>query len=188
MGFSLEEKYALIREEILKSTLTNPIEILINVMRKDFVNIHGPEHHFLDGASFLAAYKNSGGSIDLNKALDILEERSVKMPGAMCGYWGVCGSVTSIGASLSIIHNTGPLSNDNFYQDHMKYSSLVMDKMAIIGGPRCCKRNAFISIINAVEFVKETYHIDMDASNVLCEFSDLNKQCIKEKCQFHKNR
>ena len=56
-------------------------------MHKDFLNIHGPEHHFLDGASFLVAYKNAGGEVDVSQAIDMLAERTLKMPGAMCGFW-----------------------------------------------------------------------------------------------------
>ena len=108
------------------------------------------------------------------------------MPGAMCGFWGVCGSVTSIGAALAIIHKTGPLSNDEFYKDNMEFTSSVINKMSKIGGPICCKRNAFLSIINSIDFIKNKYHVIMDINEVKCEFSNLNQQCIKEKCPFHK--
>jgi hypothetical protein len=153
-------------------------------MNKDYVNIHGPEHHFLDGAAFLVAYNNVTNSLDIEAALNKLAERSVKMPGAMCGYWGVCGSVTSIGAALSIIHETGPLSKEDYYKDHMEYTSRVIDKMSKIGGPRCCKRNAFLSLKEVVLFVKEKYQIEMELDQITCYYSKLNKECIKEKCPF----
>ena len=137
MEYTLNEKYDLITKEVVKSESTNPIKIVKDVMHKDFVNIHGPEHHFLDGAAFLVAYRNAGGQLDLDEALQQLRERTIKMPGAMCGLWGVCGSTTSIGAALSIIHKTGPLSSDNFYKQHMKFTSSCLDKMGEIGGPRC---------------------------------------------------
>ena len=104
MEYTLNDKYQLINNELMKNTSKNPIDIVNEVMHKDFINIHGPEHHYLDGASFLVAYKNAGSTIDLDKALAMLAERTIKMPGAMCGFWGVCGSSTSLGAALSIIH------------------------------------------------------------------------------------
>ena len=183
--YSLEEKYNLITKEVLTKTSKNPIEIVKEIMHKDFVNIHGPEHHFLDGAAFLTAYKNAGGDIDLDETLGILQERTVKMPGAMCGQWGICGSVASIGAALSIIHKVGPLSDSDYYSDDMKYTSSVLSVMAEIGGPRCCKRNAFLSISKAVQFVKEKYGIEMELGNIVCEFNDLNEQCIEDRCPFH---
>lgn len=187
MPYTLEEKYKLIKEEVLKHKEVNPIEIINDVMKNDYINMHGPEHHFLDGASFLVAYNNASNSIDINNALDKLKERSIKMPGTMCGYFGVCGSSTSIGSALAIIHNTGPLSNNDFYKDNMEYTSKVISIMAKIGGPRCCKRNAYISIINGVLFVKEKYNVDMKVDKPVCDFSKFNKDCIKVRCPFYKN-
>lgn len=186
MNYTLENKYALIKQEIIKSASKNPIEIAKTIMKKDFVGIHGPEHHFLDGAAFLTAFCNSGGMIDLNHCLDELANRAIKMPGAMCGNWGVCGSLASIGAALSIIHNTTPLSNDEYYKHNMEYTSNVLMRMSKIGGARCCKRNAFLSLSHAVKFVKEKYGIDMELGEIQCEFSSLNKQCLKRDCPFYK--
>ncbi len=184
MEYTLNEKYKLIKAEMLKSCSKNPIEIAKIVMDKDFINIHGPEHHYLDGASFLVAFKNAGGMVDLEKALDILAERTMKMPGAMCGYWGICGSVSSIGASLSIIHEVTPLSSSNYYKDNMEFTSLVINRMSKIGGPRCCKRNAFISLSTAVKFVEDKYGVKMDIDKIKCDFSSLNKQCIENRCPY----
>lgn len=187
MSYNIEEKYKLIKEEILKEKSTNPIKIVKGIMHKDFINIHGPEHHYLDGAAFLVAYKNAGGIINLPLALDELANRTIKMPGAMCGMWGVCGSSASLGACFSIINSTGPLSDDDFYKDNMEYTSLVIKKMSKIGGPRCCKRNAFLSLANAIDFVEKHYNIKMDKENIKCEFTLFNKQCIKERCPFYKH-
>ena len=186
MTYTLEEKYNLIKKEVLNCSFKNPIQIADFVMHKNYINIHGPEHHFLDGASFLVAYKNIKGPIDIFQALDELAKRTIKMPGAMCGYWGVCGSVAAIGAALSIVHNTSPLSDDDFYKDHMEYTSFVINEMSKIGGPRCCKRNAFISLNYAIKFIKEKYGFEMEVQNTQCNFKNFNRQCLKEKCPFYK--
>ena len=187
MEYTLDDKYKLIKEEVLKSKSKNPIEIAKSIMHKDFVNIHGPEHHFLDGACFLVAYKNASGEVDVNQAIDILAERTIKMPGAMCGFWGVCGSTSAIGAVLSIIHETGPLTSNDYYKDNMEFTASVIKRMSEIGGPRCCKRNAFLSLSYAAEFVEKKYGIKMNLDNTSCEFSSWNKQCIGKKCPFYKN-
>jgi len=187
VAYSLEEKYELIKSEILKSTSKDPLIIANKVMHSDYVAINGPEHHFLDGACFLMAYKNAGGIIDIDKALVELKERALKMPGAMCGYWGVCGSAASVGASLSIIHQTSPLSHDSFYKDNMEFTSSVLKIMGQIGGPRCCKRNAFISLTNGVEFVNKKYGVKMELTPIKCTFSSLNPDCLGRKCPFNKD-
>lgn len=185
--FTLENKYDLIKQEIVKYTSEkNPVTIALNLMQKNFINIHGPEHHFLDGAVFLAAFKNAGGEINLGICLEELARRAAKMPEAMCGHWGVCGSVASVGAALSIIHSTGPLSCDEYYKHNMEYTSAVLTEMSKIGGARCCKRNAFISLSYAAKFVKEKYNIEMEYDNINCEFSQFNKQCLKNSCPFYK--
>lgn len=186
MTYTLTEKYELIKNEALKSDSKNPILIAKNIMKNDFVNIHGPEHHFLDGVSFMVAFKNAGGKIELEKALEELANRTIKMPGAMCGYWGVCGSVTALGACLSIINGTSPLSTDEFYKDNMEFTSSVVEKMSKIGGARCCKRNAFLSLSTAVKFVKEKYNVEMEIKEITCEFSSKNNECILSRCPFNK--
>ena len=47
----------------------------------------------------LVAFKNAGGEIDLDDALNKIMIEGLRMPGAMCGLWGVCGAVTSLGAT-----------------------------------------------------------------------------------------
>lgn len=185
MSYTINEKYDFINKEIIKYTSTDPIEIVKDMMHKDFINMHGPEHHYLDGAALLVAYYNVTKDIDIKLCLDNLVSRAIQMPGAMCGYWGVCGSSASIGASMSIIHQTSPLSHDDFYKDHMTLTSMIIAKEGQIGGPRCCKRNAFIALSSAVEFMNSKYHIDMKSSTIHCEFSPMNKQCLGKKCPYH---
>ncbi|MGM9898951.1 MAG: DUF5714 domain-containing protein [Bacilli bacterium] len=187
-NYDLSEKYILIKKELLKQTSTNPIEIVNNIMNHDFVNMHGPEHHFIDGASFLVALKNSGEDIDINSCLDQLAQRTKTMPGAMCGYWGICGSCASVGAALSIIFEVGPLSSNDYYSYNMKFTSNVINKMSNIGGPRCCKRNAYLVLSEAVKFVNENFNYKLTIDDIKCNFSNFNKQCIKNRCPFHQEK
>lgn len=178
------EKYDLIRKAVLNTESNDPIEIVKSVMKSDFISIHGPEHHFLDGAAFIAAFKNAGGDIDVEKCLDELEKRALTMPGAMCGYWGVCGAAASVGAALSSIHGTGPLSTDDFYKDNMEYTSSVISAMSKIGGARCCKRHAFLALTIGAEFTNKKYGVSMKVKPFKCEFSAQNAQCLADKCPF----
>ena len=185
MELSLEEKYLRIKDCIKDIKSKNPIEIAKSIMHLDFINIHGPEHHFLDGAAFMTALRNARLDFDYDKSINILAERTYKMPGAMCGYWGICGSVASIGAVFAIIDETGPLSNDEHYKEHMEFTSSIIKRMSEIGGPRCCKRNALLSIIAGTKYAKEHYKVELELDeNVKCEFSSWNKQCIGNRCPF----
>lgn len=182
---TIEEKADLIVEDIKKEKGINPIQIFSTIARKEYVGIHGPEHHILDGASLLTAYKNAGGDIDLDNALEKLKQEGLKMPGAMCGLWGVCGAVTSIGAALSVIDGTGPISTDGTWGNHMEFTSKAISKLGEINGPRCCKRDAKIAFQYGVEYINSHYEVKLEYEDVKCEYSKLNKQCIKERCPFY---
>lgn len=182
----MEDRYSLIKKECLAASTTNPIELLTQIMKKDYINIHGPEHHVLDGSCFLTAMHNAGVEFDLDKALDEMCVRGQKMPGATCGQWGMCGSTASLGAALAIIHETSPLSNNEYYKDNMRLVSRALENLAEIGGPRCCKRNAFLSILTAIDFVQERYGIELEKQEIHCDFSEENKQCIGARCPFSK--
>ncbi len=182
----MEERAKKIVEGCMKESSKNPIEIFCNMAKKDFIRIHGPEHHILDGASLLTAFYNAGGKIELQDCLNELVKRGLQMPGATCGMWGVCGAVSSMGAALSIIDKTGPLSTDDSWGKHMEFTSKVLAGLAKVGGPRCCKRDAYIGFQTAIEHINENYDVKLEDSNIVCDFSDKNEQCIKGRCPFYK--
>jgi len=182
---TVEEKATLIIRDIKNETGTNPVAIFKRIAKKDYVSIHGPEHHILDGGSILVAYKNAGGNINLDEALERLAAEGLRMPGAMCGLWGVCGAITSIGAALSIIDGTGPLSTDGTWGNHMSYTSKAVGEMGEINGPRCCKRDAMLAFKNGIEYINSHYGVELVYEAQKCEFSSLNSQCIKKRCPYY---
>ena len=152
---------------------------------KEYVSIHGPEHHILDGACLLVAFHNAGGEIDIDLGLERLLNEGLKMPGAMCGLWGICGAITSIGAALAIIDNTGPLSDDGTWGEHMSFTSKAVNELGNINGPRCCKRDAMIAFKNGIEYINSYYAVQLEYENQGCEYSSQNQQCIKDRCPFY---
>lgn len=188
MEYLFEERCKFIVNACLQETAKNPIEIFKRIANQDFIRIHGPEHHILDGAVLLTAFYNGGGNIDLSKSLEELVKRGVEMPGATCGLWGVCGAVNSVGAALSIIDGTGPLSSDDTWGKHMKFTSKALGKMAEVGGPRCCKRDAFLTLMEAIDFINENYDVCLEKSDIKCIYSEKNMQCIKTRCPFYKKK
>ena len=182
---TLNDKAAMIIQDIRKEEGGNPVRMFQNMAKKDYISLHGPEHHILDGACLLVAYHNAGGNIDLDLALDQLMAEGMRMPGAMCGLWGICGAITSIGAALAIIDGTGPLSTDGSWGEHMAFTSAAVSELGKINGPRCCKRDARIAFKNAVEYVNDHYRLKLEYEDMKCEFSSINQQCIKERCPYY---
>lgn len=182
---TLAEKGELIIRDIKKEKGINPVQIFKNIAQNDYISIHGPEHHVLDGASILVAYKNAGGQLDLDAALEKLMFEGLRMPGAMCGLWGICGAITSVGAALAIIDGTGPLSTDGTWGDHMQYTSKTIGELGRINGPRCCKRDAMVAFKNGIEYIRANYKVELEQEEVKCQYSHLNAQCIKERCPYY---
>lgn len=161
----------------------NPIEIFEKIIKEPFCHMHGPEHHVIVGAVLLTAYKNAGGDIDLKEALQEMMNRGKSVPGGACGFWGAYGAGISSGIFVSIISGSTPLNKEAFALPH-KMTSRAMNSIAEVGGPRCCKRSSYLSIAEAVDFVKENFGVEMVSSHVRCIHSHDNNQCIENECPF----
>lgn len=185
MDFTMEERSLNIIKDCMNSEETNPVSLFHELAAKDYVRIHGPEHHILDGACVMTAFFNAGGSVDLKNGLEKLMAEGLRMPGATCGLWGVCGSVASVGAALAIIEGTGPLSQDKSFGLHMECTANALTKMSKAGGPRCCKRHAFISMKEGVDYLNKRFELSIPYDDIKCRYSVKNEQCIKERCPFY---
>ena len=61
-----------------------------------------------------------------------------------------------------------------------------INEIGRIGGPRCCKRDSFLSILSAIDFMEENFGVKMDKPEVVCDHSSKNNQCIGKRCPFAK--
>ena len=167
----------------LSETSKDPIAIIEKMMDMPFCHMHGPEHHVMVGAALLTAYHNAGGEIDLPVALAEMISRGKSVPGGACGFWGACGAGISTGMFISIISKSTPLANEPFALAH-QMTAKALGKIGEVGGPRCCKRDSFLSILSAVDCVKAHFGVEMEKQNVLCRYSSQNNQCIGRRCPF----
>ena len=168
----------------LNETSCDPIEIVGKMMDMAFCHMHGPEHHIMVGAALLTAYHNAGGQIDLPKALSEIISRGGKVPGGACGFWGACGAAISTGMFMSIITGSTPLMNEAWGHSNLM-TSRSLQKLGEIGGPRCCKRNSYMSILTAIDYVEELTGIRMHRSGFTCTHMSSNSQCIGSRCPFY---
>lgn len=167
----------------LKETSKDPVAIVKKLMDQPFCHMHGPEHHVMVGSALLTAYKNAGGDIELHQALVEMMNRGKSVPGGTCGFWGACGAGISTGMFVSIISDSTPLAVGPFGLSN-RMTSKALEQIGMIGGPRCCKRDSFLSILTAIDFVKEHFQIDMERPKIVCSHSSQNDQCIGKRCPF----
>jgi hypothetical protein len=185
-----DECHSMSGNELIESFCTatkleDPLELALILMRNPRIKMHGPEHHFLVPAVLLAAYYNI--KKDYNEKGPKIKEarlRSSKISGGFCGFYGDCGAAVGTGIFMSLITNSTPLSK----QEWKLTNSITARSLLTIanhGGPRCCKRNTFLAINEAVDFLKKYMNITVTINrNIRCEFSETNKECLKEKCTY----
>ena len=169
----------------LQETSKNPVEIIEKMLALPFCHMHGPEHHVMVGAALLTAYKNAGGDIDLRAALSEMMNRGKSVPGGSCGFWGACGAGISSGMFVSIISKSTPLTEEPFALSHFM-TARSLETIGKIGGLRCCKRDSFLAILTAVDFVNEKFGGEMEKPEVICTWSSQNNQCIGKRCPYAK--
>jgi hypothetical protein len=149
--------------------------------------MNGPEHNILVGASLLTAFANSGGKIDLQSCLLEILSRGRQVPGGACGFWGACGAGISAGMFVAIVTGSTPLA-DNAWGLANTMTSRALAAIGKIGGPRCCKRDSYLSLREAVAFTAEHLGVHMELGDILCCHSGENNQCLGRRCPFSKAR
>ena len=167
----------------LSETSRDPLQILEKMMAMPFCHMHGPEHHVMVGAALLTACKNAGGALDLQKALPEMYRRGKAVPGGACGFWGACGAGVSAGQFLSIATGATPLASESWGLSN-RMTAKALESIGSHGGPRCCKRDSYLAVLAAVDFVAEHLNIHMEKSLPVCTRSGQNNQCIGLRCPF----
>ena len=161
----------------------DPIEIICKMMDLPCGHMNGPEHHVMVGAALLTAYKNAGGELDLERALQEMYSRGKQVPGGACGFWGACGAGISAGQFMSIATQSTPLAQEPWGLSN-RMTSKALGSIGEVGGPRCCKRDSYLSILAAIEFAKEQLGVEMARTIPVCTHSAQNNQCIGKRCPF----
>ena len=63
MEYSMEDRARKIIDFCIKEDACDPVVIFEHASQQDFVRMHGPEHHVLDGACLLTAFHHAGGNL-----------------------------------------------------------------------------------------------------------------------------
>lgn len=168
----------------LSESSRNPIAILEKMMAMPFCHMHGPEHHVMVGAALLTAYRNAGGAVELPKALPEMYRRGKTVPGGACGFWGACGAGISAGQFVAIVTGSTPLAAEPWGMSN-QMTAKALDSIGKNGGPRCCKRDSYLSILAAIDFAGAQLNVHMEKTMPACARSSYNNQCIGNRCPFY---
>lgn len=163
----------------------DPWDIARRLMLLPAVHMHGPEHHVLVGSALLTAYRNAGGSVDLDQALGEMVSRGKQIPGGACGFLGCCGAAVSAGIFMSLVAKATPLSGQPWSLAN-RTTAEALRRIGELGGPRCCKRDSFLAIGVAVDFCATELGVEMDRpQRLVCLFYQRNPECLATRCPFN---
>jgi len=173
-----------IRNTLLHSQGTVPEELAELLMQHPAIAMHGPEHHALVPAVLVAAVANQ---LQLEEKAVLLEEaitRGSRVPGGHCGYYGACGAGIGAGIALSVLAGATPLKKEEWSWAN-RATAMALERMADVGGPRCCKRCTMLAIEAGREALARFLQIELPvAKEWKCHYYQRNSQCLGRQCPF----
>ena len=84
---------------------------------------------------------------------------------------------------MAIATNSTPLAAEPWGLSN-QMTAKALDSIGKNGGPRCCKRDSYLSILAAIDFTAEHLGVHMEKSTPVCTRSKHNNQCIGKRCPF----
>jgi hypothetical protein len=176
----------LIQRYCVAAVSREPLEMAATLMRDSRLSLHGPEHHFLVPAVLLTAYANQTARDRAVRAEWVTKARvrAEQVPGGFCGFNGACGAAIGTGIFVSIALGATPVSGPEWRLANLM-TATALRAIAEQGGPRCCKRDSFLALRTARDFIHAELSVEMPAEELPhCEWSALNAECQREECPF----
>ena len=104
--------------------------------------------------------------------------RHWNVPGGACGFRGACGAGISTGMFVSIISKSTPLAVEPFGLSHLM-TSKALEQIGMVDDPHCCKRDSFLSILAAVDFVEQHFQVSIENSGTGCRKGEHGNDSLK---------
>ncbi|MBN1199216.1 MAG: hypothetical protein JXA23_07680 [Bacteroidales bacterium] len=172
----------------LEHTGSDPVALADRILQHPSVKMHGPEHHFLVPAVLISCYYSLQGNPEQKRTkLESARKRSSHVLGGFCGSHGTCGAAIGTGIFLSLILDSTPLKTQEWRLSNLM-TARALTEIAHLGGPRCCKRDTWIAIRHAAQFLQSEWNVTMETSRPSCGFSERNHECLEEGCLFFRTK
>lgn len=183
------DAYSTITNYCLNSDSINPLEMTLDLMKHPSIKMHGPEHHYLVPAVLITAFLNkTNNKTHIKNLLNESQIRAKNVLGGFCGFYGACGAGVGCGIYTSLIQEASPMSKKEWGLCNLM-TSKALKNISVYGGPRCCKRDCFTALETAIDFTKEYLDVELEKmKNLKCEFNNLNKECLDNRCKFYKEK
>jgi hypothetical protein len=164
---------------------TDPWELADRLMQSPLVKMHGPEHHFLVPAVLLAAAAEAAGRTDEKPAmLAKARRRAEQVLGGFCGTHGTCGAAVGVGIAVAVWTGSTPLKTREWQLSNLATVAALGD-IARHGGPRCCKRDTWLALTAAADFLRDQLGVTLARGDaVVCGWYQIDRECQGEACPY----
>ena len=123
----------------------------------------------------------------LQRDLEFAQERAKNLLAGFCGWYGACGAAVGSGVFFSLLTDTSPYSGKTWAQANL-LTARCLGKIAGLGGPRCCKRVCYTSVLETARVLREQLGLEIGAlPSPACSSSDRNEECIKAQCLYYES-
>lgn len=181
----VSSNYDVISSICLDSKHKDPLALAVEIMNLPIIKQHGGEHHFIVPAVLMTSIHNTTGKPDnLADTLKRAEKLAAETPVSCTFKQGTCGAAIGTGIFLKVFSERDEIIEEEFSLS----DSLTADSLKTIEnthGPRCCKRDTYISIEQAVYFLRDKYAVDLPMTEAKCTFSLRNETCGHEECSYY---
>ena len=110
--------------------------------------------------------------------------RGRQVPGGTCGFWGVCGAAAGAGIYMSVLTASSPVNKEAWPIPQLLVAR-CLERLAEVGGPRCCKRTSRLCVSEAAAFTAERFGVQMPLSEIRCTYMADNRECIGQDCPYY---
>ena len=149
--------------------------------------MHCPPHHYIMPAVLLTVVGRAAGVPEdlYREQMAEAKDRALHVLGGFCGWYGNCGAAVGIGIFMSVYTGTDPHSQQH-WADCNRATGQALVRIAEVEGPRCCKRNCYISLCSALDSVAQSLGLQLpQPGKIVCKYHEDNPDCKKNACPFY---
>ncbi len=165
---------------------SQPVELAERLMDCESVAMHCPEHHFIVPAALLTAARLAQGASrgQLEKDLLLAAQRASTVPGGCCGWYGCCGAAVGCGIFAAVLAESSPKKEAHWSQVN-QMTARCLEKIASIGGPRCCKRVTYLAVSEAIRQSPVLLGATLgEVPEIVCSRFTKSKECRGIRCPY----
>ena len=111
-------------------------------------------------------------------------EHHVMVGAALLTAYKNAGGKLDLESALREMYSRGKAVPGGAWGLSNQMTARALESIGKVGGPRCCKRDSWLAVQAAVDFVREHLGVEMQHSVPVCSYSARNSQCIGKRCPF----